>query len=241
MPLITPDKKPARSTSAESPDVVFGQHAFRQPALLEAALLHPSALSGKSRRKSVGVPYERLEFLGDRVLGLAIAHWLYLELPNAAEGELARRHAALVRRETLAGIGGKLGLLKALKLGPGDRENIRGHLTILGDAVEAVLGAIYLDAGYSAAENFVRRHFKPALAALAASPLDPKTALQEWAQARGHPLPLYTVSSQSGPSHAPAFTIMVTVGNLKPATAVGTSKQKAEKAAAAALLERLTK
>ncbi len=211
---------------------------FKDPALLAAALTHPAALSRKSRG-SAGVPYERMEFLGDRVLNLSIAAWLYEKFPTATEGELAKHHAVLVQRETLAHVGQSIGLLDALTLAPGDYENTRGHATLLGDAMEAVLGAIYLDAGFTAAETIVRRLLAEAVDAQGATPRDPKTALQEWTQSRGHALPVYTVIAQSGPSHAPLFTVEVTIAKHAPAQASGHSKQEAEKAAAALLLQQL--
>lgn len=215
-------------------------HTFKNSALLAAALTHPASLSRKARGKD-GVPYERMEFLGDRVLNLAIAAWLYDLHPTAAEGELAKYHAALVRRETLAEAGQKLGLLDAMILAPGDRENTRGHATLLGDAMEAIFGAVYLDAGYEVAAAIVRKHLSDAVNAQDSTPHDPKTALQEWAQGRGHSLPVYRTISQTGPSHAPLFTIEVTLAKLLPVEATGTSKQEAEKAAATELLKQVLK
>ena len=210
-------------------------HTFADSALLQAALTHPSA------QKSRGVSaYERLEFLGDRVLGLALANWLFELHPAEAEGALARRHAALAKRETLAAIASDLDLLDYLQLASGERENPRGHLTILGDALEALLGAIARDAGYLAAEACVRRLFAAAMAE-SDGRSDTKTALQEYAQGRGWPLPAYRLVAQSGPSHAPTFTVEVSLPNQAPVTAEATSKQLAEKAAAAALLAQLEK
>lgn len=218
----------------------LGYH-FKKPDLLQQALTHPSAGAARqSRQKAEAQPYERLEFLGDRVLGLIIAEWLYEAYPEAPEGVLARHLAALVRRDSLVQIASDINLLPHLTRAKGTSDDdVRGHATILGDAVEALLGAIYLDSDLATVKDLVRRLFATVFTAQRSAPPDPKTTLQEWAQARGLALPVYTILKRSGPSHAPLFEIDVKVGMHPPARATGPSKQEAEKAAAAALLKEL--
>ena len=217
-------------------------HVFAAPALLAEAVTHPS-LAGlaRSRGPKPGLAYERLEFLGDRVLGLIIAEWLLERYPEEREGELARRHTLLVRRETLAAVARAIGLGDHLRLSRGeDDSGGRANLTILGDACEAVIGALYLDGGLEPARAFVRRVW--VVLPEAAEPLpvqDAKTRLQEWAQQLGKPLPAYEILSRSGPDHQPEFEVAVTVAGLAPATGIGRSRRAAETAAAQALLARL--
>lgn len=211
-------------------------YTFKDTSLLETALTHPSAVS---RNKAAARGYERLEFFGDRVLGLVMAEWLLEMHPDVSEGELARHHAAAVKRDTLVKVAHKIELLKALKLAKGETENERGQANILADATEAVIAAIYMDGGLRPAQKFIRTHFAAFLNRDSKAPRDPKTALQEWAQARGHAVPVYEVVSHTGPAHAPHFEVKVTVGRAAPVTAEGKSKQAAEKAAAEALLARL--
>lgn len=203
-------------------------HTFKDEALLAQALTHPSA----SKRKDAARAYERLEFLGDRVLGLVMAEWLFELFPNEAEGELARRHAALVKRDTLAKVAEKIGLPAALRHAKGEVANA----TMLGDALEALIGALYCDGGLKAAHRFIHTHFTALVEAKDADKRDAKTALQEWAQARKLPTPTYTVIANSGPAHAPSFVVEVTVKN-KTAQGEGKNKQLAEKAAAQTLLK----
>lgn len=211
-------------------------YRFRDKSLLDEALLHPSAV----RRKQGASVYERLEFVGDRVLGLAIATWLYRLHPDATEGVLARHHASLVRRDQLAQIAtGKLDLLSYMTLAKGDEADTRGQATILGDAFEALLGAIYLDSDFPTAEKIVHTLFDGTVTDQVETPRDPKTALQEWAQARGRAVPTYTIIERTGPSHAPVFTVEVAIAKEQPVRATGTSKQLAEKAAAEKLLQQV--
>lgn len=208
-------------------------HAFAEPALLQEALTHPSAVQGRERARS----YERLEFLGDRVLALVLAELLFVRFPQEPEGALAKRLAVLAQRETLAEIALALDLGPALRLAPSEEAGGgRGNPTALGDALEAILGALYLDGGKPAAEQLIRRFWEPFLEGAAEPPQDPKTALQEWAQARGLPLPCYREVERSGPPHDPVFTIEVSVAGEPPAGAMGRSKRAAERAAAEALL-----
>ncbi len=211
---------------------------FRNPVLLEEALTHRSMTGrGRSRRRS----NERLEFLGDRVLGLVIADLLIRRYPDEGEGALSRRHAGLVRRECLAEIAGELQLAPWLRLSRGEEESGgRTNPAILANGLEAVIGAIYLDGGPDAAAEFVRAHWRPRLEAMAAPPRDAKTALQEWAQGRGLPLPAYRVTATSGPAHAPRFEIEVSLPGWPPARAAASSKRAAEQAAADQLLAMVT-
>lgn len=210
-------------------------HTFIKPKLLEEALTHPSLSGAHSRKK--GAPYERLEFLGDRVLGLAIAEWLYESFPAASEGEMAKRHAALVNRDALRSVALAIGLAKFIRLARGEElQADRKNLATLPDAMEAVLGALYLDGGLDAARRFIHRYWQTTIE-VAEAPADPKTALQEWAQGQGLPLPTYRVIEHHGPAHAPKFLIEASVKGFIPAQAEGNSKRDAQKAAAAKLLE----
>lgn len=215
-------------------------HSFATPQLLQDALTHPSLAGFKQRRKGT-MPYERLEFLGDRVLGLVIAEWLYEKFPDANEGELAKRHAALVNREALRVVAVEIGLGQHLKLAHGEEAgSARKNLATLPDAMEAILGALYLDGGLEAASAFIHRLWQKDIA-IPEAPADPKTVLQEWAQGQGLPLPQYKVVEHTGPAHAPKFVIEVTVKGHPPATAEGDSKRAAQKTAAQLLLQTLRK
>jgi ribonuclease III len=212
-------------------------HDFTQDDLLTEALTHPSAIvrRGMKRRH-----YERLEFLGDRVLGLVVADLLWRRFPTEAEGELTRRHAHLVRRETLAEVARAVGLGRFLIVSKSeDAAGVRDNPRVLADVCEAVIAALYLDGGLGVAVRLVERWWEPRLAALGAPPRDPKTALQEWAQARGLPLPVYRTVPGEGPAHRRIFTVTVRVEGLPPATATGSSKRAAETAAAAFALAAL--
>ncbi len=209
-------------------------YRFRDPGLLELALTHAS-LAGVRRRSN-----ERLEFLGDRVLGLALARLLIERFPGDPEGALGRRLAHLASRGVLAEIARELALGRHLHLSRGEAESGgRDNPTILADALEAVLGAVFLDGGFAEAEALVRRLYEARVAALVAPPRDPKTALQEWAQGRGLPLPEYHLLAREGPPHAPRFRVEVRVEGLPPEIAEGGSKRAAERAAAAKLLQRI--
>lgn len=207
-------------------------HSFRDPALLATALRHASA----ARR---GDPAnERLEFLGDRVLGLIVADQLMRRYPTEREGALAQRLARLVSRESCAAVARSIDLGGHLVLPPNDL-GAAENATVLGDAMEAVIAALYLDGGLAAAEGFVRPAWEPLMESSVAPPRDPKTRLQEWAMARGLPLPDYRVVERKGPEHAPIFKIEVTVSTGQTGIGEGGSKRLAQSAAAATLLERL--
>lgn len=213
-------------------------HVFSDKSLLLDALTHPS-LAGVKGGRGVGT-YERLEFLGDRVLGLIVAEMLYLTFPKEDEGALARRFAELVRRESIARISAAIGLGRHLRLaaseaGAGGRDNP----ALLADAGEAVIAALYLDGGLEAARRFVEPAWRPLMAEEISPPQDAKTALQEWAQGQGLALPAYTLLSTAGPAHEPRFEVEVRVERHGKATGSGRSKRTAEQAAAAAILARI--
>jgi ribonuclease III len=208
-------------------------HRFNDPSLLRLAVTHSSA-SGR-----LGTANERLEFLGDRVLGLIIADLLYRRFPIEEEGDLARRFAVLVSRETLAQVAGRIGLASHLTLARGEEDSGgRTNPAILADACEAVIAALYLDAGLDAARQFIENAWKGPIEQDRKPPQDPKTALQEWAQAAGHKVPSYVVIASEGPAHEPLFTVEVRVAGLPPIAASGRSKRAAEQAAAAEALQR---
>ncbi len=211
-------------------------YRFRNKMVLNEALTHASAAYG---HKGVA-DYERLEFLGDRVLGLAVAEHLFHAYPSAAEGDLARRFNSLVRKETCADVAEQLELGLYIKLG--DSEALAGgrrKRTILADSCEALLGAIYLDGGWEPVKTVIVRFWAARAAEAEMVPLDAKTALQEWVQGRGETkLPRYVKIASSGPDHAPNFIYEVRVEGLEPAPGKGASRRAAEQAAAAAMLTR---
>jgi ribonuclease-3 len=185
--------------------------------------------------------YERLEFLGDRVLGLAIAAWLFEHFPDEPEGKLSRRLNALVSRETCAEVGRELGVGGRAILGKQARDDGAADSdNVLGDIVEALIGAIYLEGGFAVAEAFIRRAWNVRVDRAARPPQHPKSALQEWAAANDLKPPVYAVTARSGPHHAPHFEVEVSIAGAGNARASGSSKQEAETEAAAALLEQLT-
>ncbi len=207
-------------------------HRFADPSLLVRALTHGS-------RGGEGAS-ERLEFLGDRVLGLAVAEALFAADPAAPEGTLSPRLAALVRREACARVARGLDLGAGLKLGRSEMlSGGRKRETLLGDAMEAVIAAVFLDAGWEAARAVVLRLWAPLLAEAPQVTQDAKTALQEWAQGRGLPPPAYGLVSREGPAHAPLFTVEARLPTAEAEQAAAPTKRAAEHAAAAALLRRL--
>jgi ribonuclease-3 len=212
-------------------------HRFSDRSLLTEALTHPSATR---RGKNVSRNNQRLEFLGDRVLGLVVAHLLIARFPHEDEGPLSRRHAGLVRRETLAEIAGEMGLGHLLTFARSEETGKgRQNPSILADALEALIGALYLDAGLEIAEAFIRAKWEAHVTTMERPPRDAKTALQEWAQARGFGLPIYSLTRTEGPAHAPLFEVEVALGTFAPMTASANSKRQAEQAAADAMLSKL--
>ena len=206
-------------------------YAFTDRTVLANALTHIGAAA--TRPES----YQRLEFLGDRVLGLSVAAMLYARFAEADEGDLSRRLADLVRRESCAEVAGEWGVEPHIRLAPGERASATLRRAILGDVCEAIIGAVYLDGGMSAAGALVERAFAERMA----TPRrlrDAKTTLQEWAQAKGLAVPLYREVARRGPQHAPEFTVAVAIDGFAEAEAAGSSKRNAEQAAAAAFTAR---
>ena len=240
-PLVPP---PARrrltpELHCQTAETILG-HTFVRPELLAEALTHRSAAHNnrthrKHERRGVG-SNERLEFIGDRVLGLVIAEWLVERFPLEQEGELGRRLAHLVSAPVLAAISETLGLQRALRLAPNEvRAGVGTQANTMADVLEAAIGALFLDAGLDPARRFVRAAWTPTIEAQILPPKDSKTALQEWMMARGLPLPNYTLTDRTGPSHAPAFVVAVS-GAGHSGTGTGANKREAERAAAADLL-----
>lgn len=222
------------STDADRPELEqrLG-HRFANRRLLDRALTHRSA--GNLGDGS----YERLEFLGDRVLGLVIADLLLLNFPKEPEGHLSRRYNALVRQETLAAIARDLDLGPDIRFGTSEEAEGGANPGILSDVCEAIIAALYRDGGLEVARNFILRHWEPRLDIDLKPPRDGKSALQEWTMARGLGLPQYEELARSGPDHAPVFTIRVSVPGHGSATAEGRAKRQAEQTAAELLFESL--
>ena len=210
-------------------------HRFKDVSLLERALTHASVRGGKTERND----NERLEFIGDRVLGLAIVEVLVGQYPEANEGELARRYNRLVRGEACAKVSRAIGLGAHLILSESEADSGgREKTTILADAAEALLGAVFLDAGFDKARTVVRKLWQDQSEPVPEVAVDAKSALQDWAQGQGLALPKYTVVARKGPDHAPRFTAEVFISGRQPAQGEGASKRIAEQEAATALLSR---
>jgi ribonuclease-3 len=210
-------------------------YRFADETLLEKALTHISALSGKARSGS----YQRLEFLGDRVLGLVISDMLFRAYPRADEGELSKRLADLVRKETCADVARAMEIGGSLRLGSSESNaGGRRRIAILADVCEALIGAVYLDGGYEAAAALIDKFWSERLHALERPPRDAKTTLQEWAQGRGLPTPAYREVQRTGPHHNPEFRVAVELPGKEATEGTGRSKRAADQAAAAAMLER---
>jgi ribonuclease-3 len=208
-------------------------HSFADRELLERALTHGSVTKGSPRIAD----YQRLEFLGDRVLNLVVAEQLMVLQPDATEGALSKLMNQLVNYHACADAARRAGLRDALRVDPsaskiGARDNER----VLGDACEALIAALYVDAGFPAARDFILAFWAELFLHLDAPTKDPKTMLQEWAMAQGMPLPSYQVIKQEGSAHEPVFTIQVGLPGLEPMTAVAGSKREAERLAADAML-----
>lgn len=206
-------------------------HTPNDLSLFELALTHSSVGGGS---------YERLEFLGDRILGMVIAHALYERYPDEPEGNLSKRYNALVDRETCAENAREIGVPALVRLGKQAREDGASQSeNVVGDVMEALIGALFLDGGLEVARRFILDLWEPDLSTQGRAPQHPKSALQELAAAKGVKAPLYEVVARTGAHHAPRFTIRVSVPSFGEATAEGASKQEAETAAATALLSRL--
>lgn len=209
-------------------------HRFTDPALLQRAVTHPSVSANPGYR---GGDYERLEFLGDRVLGLVVAEMLFERFPEEAEGLLARRLAKLVAKKTLASVARDLGLGDVMRFAMGEDEaQGRTNPGLLSDACEAVIAALYLDGGLPVARQFIVGAWKERIELDREAPSDAKTELQEWAQGRGLSLPRYSEVDRQGPPHDPVFTILVEVEGEEAQSGAGRSKRAAEQSAAARLL-----
>ena len=212
-------------------------YEFRHPELLAEALTHPSATEGEGRGKR---NLERLEFLGDRVLGLIVARLLMDDFPEEKVGQIARRHAALVSAEALARVARRLELGSYIKMSLGERQQGGAdNPQALADCCEAVIAALYLDGGDEAAARIIRRYWQPMMRESARPPRDSKSTLQEWAQARALPLPAYTVLRREGAAHEPIFDVECTVRGLPPARAEGRSRRTAEQAAARRVIDHI--
>jgi ribonuclease-3 len=211
-------------------------YSFAEKTILERALTHVSAASPKQGR---GGSYQRLEFLGDHVLGLAISDMLYRAFPRGDEGELSRRLADLVRRETCADVARAIDLGAELRLGNSESNaGGRRRTAMLADVCEALIGAVFIDGGYPAAAAMIEKLWRERMMKPVKPLRDPKTQLQEWAQGRGLPTPAYREVERTGPHHNPVFRVAVDVAQKDPAEGVGRSKRAAEQAAAAAMLTR---
>jgi ribonuclease III len=209
------------------------KHTFRDLARLERALTHASA------RPSAGSDYERLEFLGDRVLGLVIAELLFRAYPTASEGELSLRLNSLVNADTCAAVADEIGLHEFIRTGSDVKGLADKRLKSLrADVVESLIATIYLDGGLEAAQPFIERYWNARSREINSAQRDPKTELQEWAHQQDGAQPQYTVVDRTGPDHDPQFTVKVNVKGFEPATGIGRSKRIAEQEAAVALLYR---
>ena len=212
-------------------------HSFHDAGLLGEALRHSS---DPDVQQGTAASNQRLEFLGDRVFGLVIAEWLLERYPDEAEGEIARRHANLVRRDALARAGGDIDLASYLSLSRGEDEaGGRRNPALIADACEAVIAALYLDGGLDPAAAFIRKAWAAMIAEAPEPPVDAKTHLQEWAQGRGINLPSYAETGRQGPAHNPQFTIEAMVEGSPAMAGTGASKRAAEQEAAKALLIKL--
>jgi ribonuclease-3 len=212
-------------------------YKFRDAELAARALTHLSApaTGGQGRLDS----YQRLEFLGDRVLGLAVAEMLYEAFPQASEGELSMRLAALVRRETCAEVAKEWDVGPHVVLGLGEAQaGGRRKAAILADIAESLIGAVFVEAGFEAARGVIANVWRARMDAVEEPERDAKTAMQEWAQARARPAPSYVEVDRSGPPHAPQFTIQVSLEGFAPAQGSASSKRAAEQAAARAFMAR---
>jgi ribonuclease-3 len=236
---LTPGPSPRRADPLDEIAERLGHH-FGDPNLLRQALTHRSMISGAKRQRRPGDGYERLEFLGDRVLALVVADMIYRAYPAEDEGALAKRFAVLVSRDTLAQVARDIDLGHFVILSRGEEESGgRGNANLLADSCEAAIGALYLDGGVEPAAAFIRRHWSPMIGAGGLPPRDAKTALQEWAQGARLPLPVYRVARAEGPPHDPLFEVEVSVAEHPPVVGKGRSKRAAETAAAAVMLSRL--
>lgn len=208
-------------------------YTFKNTTLLKKALSHPSALA-----PGQGVEFERLEFLGDRVLGLVVAAWLFKEFPSESEGDLAKRFTSLVRKETLVEVAKIIELDQAMVMKGEKSSSQKKRLeTLLADGCEALIGALYLEGGIETARSFIYSYWKDYLKATHEPPRDSKSILQEWVQGQGKTHPHYVMLESSGPAHAPHFVVEVRIEGHTPVQGTGSSKRLAEKEAAQRMLD----
>lgn len=211
----------------EKLETLLGYH-FKDRSLFELALTHSSA----SRKRQ---SYERLEFLGDRVLGFVVAEMMFNSFPNEKEGALAKRHSTLVKQGTLEKVAEQIELQDHIRYGKSGSALLPSP-SVKADVVEALIAALYLDGGFSVAESFIKHYWQGLISTMDKPPEDPKSSLQEWAQSKGLELPHYKVIGQTGPDHEPVFVVEVTISGYPPQQAESTSKQSAQKRAALLLL-----
>jgi ribonuclease-3 len=213
------------------------QYSFTSPELLTLALTHSSLAKSRAERDQTN---QRLEFLGDRVLGLVIAGMIYESFPNEEEGFMARRHTALVRKEALALIARDLTLAKYILMAASEEDSGgRNNDALLADTCEAVIAALFMDGGLGTAEAFIRRHWSALMSKDLTPPKDAKTTLQEYVQSKGMNLPMYREALREGPPHDPVFTIEVSIDSGEIMSGTGGSKRQAEQVAASAMLAHL--
>jgi ribonuclease III len=232
-PAASPAKRSRRRASGLETRIGY---RFRDAALLDQALTHISALTGARNRSG---SYQRLEFLGDHVLGLVVSDMLFRAFPRADEGELSRRLADLVRKEACADVAATIELGAAIRLGASESNaGGRSRIAILADVCEALIGAVFVDGGYEAAAALITRLWEQRMRAPKRPLRDAKTMLQEWAQAQGLPTPAYREVERTGPDHDPEFRVVVELPARPPAEGTGRSKRSAEQAAASVMLAR---
>ena len=207
-------------------------YSFKNKEILNSALIHPSIIKDKKNNKKIIIDeFERLEFLGDRVLGLVIASLIFAKFNHLNEGDLSKKLSYLVQKNFLYKISNELNLNKILKYSY-KKNNEKMNISIFADAVEALIGAIYLDGGYKASAKFIKKFWYNYLDIQASNLQDPKTHLQEISQKQFKKLPEYTLVKKEGPSHLPLFTVSLKVLGLKKVKGLGTSIREAEKKAA---------
>ena len=232
-PAAGPAKRPRRRVTGLETRIGY---RFADPALLDQALTHISALTGVRNRSG---SYQRLEFLGDHVLGLVVSDMLFRAFPRADEGELSRRLADLVRKEACADVGSSIELGAAIRLGASESNaGGRSRIAILADVCEALIGAVFVDGGYEAAAALITRLWEQRMRTPKRPLRDAKTMLQEWAQALGLPTRAYREVERTGPDHDPEFRVTVELPDRLPAEGTGRSKRSAEQAAASVMLAR---
>lgn len=220
-------------------------YQFKKTEILETAFVHPSligVINQLDKTSPTKYGYQRMEFLGDRVLGLIVSSWLFSLFPNEVEGDLAKRFSMLVKTETLAEIAIEIDLGQFFSMSPGEYQvGTPTNKNFLADACEVLIAMLYIDGGYQAAEKFIHKFWEKRIHDDVVDMMDPKSALQEWSQANGAGLPFYNIISQEGPQHAPSFTIEIKLKNYDKQIAVAGSKKEAAKKAAQMMLDHVKK